>query len=84
MLTPVFSFVCTATGYQKCLSSDRAVIITLVCVQDALKWLNWFREITSLMLQRKNVMLGKLVISSTAMLRIVFVILDICMRHLSL
>ena len=29
------------TGQQKCLT----VIITLVSVQDALKWLNWFREI---------------------------------------
>ena len=43
-----------ATGLQKCLLSDDAVIITLVCVQDALKWLNSFREVTLLMLQRKK------------------------------
>ena len=47
-----------ATGKQKCLSSDQAVIVTLICVQDALKWLNRFREITLLMLQRKNVAPG--------------------------
>ena len=31
-------------GWQKCLSSDQAVV-TLVCVQYSLKWLNWFGEI---------------------------------------
>ena len=45
MFTPVFSSVFMAIGYQKCLSSDRTAIIRLVCARDALKWLNWFREI---------------------------------------
>ena len=53
MLIAVFSFVFMVTGQQQRLSSDRAVI-TLVCVQYTLKWLNWFREIMSLMLQRKE------------------------------
>ena len=62
MLRLVFRFAFMATGHQKYLSSDQAVI-TLVCVQYALKWLNWFREITLLMLQKGSMVLRRVMIS---------------------
>ena len=64
MLTLVFGFVFMATSLQKCLSSDWAVVM-LVCVQDTLKWLNWFREITLFMLQKGSMskMMDRVIIS---------------------
>ena len=62
MLTSVFSFVFMATGLQKCLSNDHAVIM-LVCVQCALNWLNWFREIMLLMLQKGSMALHRVMIT---------------------
>ena len=65
MLTPVFSFVFMATGLQKCLSSEREVI-TLACVQYTPKWLNWFKEITLLMLQKGSMALHQIMITSNS------------------